>query len=60
MRYKKDPKLKQGLKLERGGLLILRGDTQTMWQHHVPKRQHAAGRINLAFRTLFKSSESCL
>lgn len=38
----------------------MRGDTQAMWQHHVPKRKREAGRINLTFRTLLKSSESRL
>lgn len=38
--------------LENGSLLMMKGTTQHYWQHHIPKRAHAQGRINLTFRTI--------
>jgi len=48
----KQSKQKIALTLENGSLLIMRGDTQRYWQHQVPKRANAAGRINLTFRSI--------
>jgi alkylated DNA repair dioxygenase AlkB len=39
--------------LEHGSLLMMRGLTQSRWQHQIPKRANAQGRINLTFRTMF-------
>ena len=35
--------------LEDGDLLLMRGRTQGEWEHAVPKRKHAGGRINITF-----------
>lgn len=44
-------KQKVRLTLTPGSLLIMAGDTQTFWQHAVPKRTASmSGRINLTFR----------
>lgn len=43
--------------LESGSLLIMRGDTQKLWKHGVPKESQPCGaRINLTFRTILKPS----
>jgi len=36
--------------LAHGDLLVMRGESQTGYRHSVPKRAHAATRINLTFR----------
>jgi 2OG-Fe(II) oxygenase superfamily len=42
------------IQLENGSLLIMKGTTQTFWQHSVPKTAKIASpRINLTFRTIF-------
>ena len=51
LRHKQKP-LKHKLTLENGSLLMMRGMTQHFWQHHIPKRAKALGRINLTFRTI--------
>jgi len=51
LRHKHKP-LKHKMALENGSLLMMRGTTQHYWQHHIPKRAHAEGRINLTFRTI--------
>ena len=43
---------KHKITLENGSLLMMKGATQHFWQHHVPKRANAFGRINLTFRTI--------
>lgn len=46
-------KQKVSLTLASGSLLVMRGDTQTYWQHCVPKRTSIIGpRINLTFRKI--------
>jgi hypothetical protein len=41
------------LVLENGSLLVMKGTTQTYWQHSLPKsKKIAAPRINLTFRTM--------
>ena len=41
------------LQLEDGSLLVMKGTTQTFWQHSVPKTAKiTAPRINLTFRTI--------
>lgn len=54
LRHKFDQSLKHRLSLEHGSLLMMRGSTQSRWQHHVPKRAKADGRINLTFRTILQ------
>jgi len=56
LRHKTKKALKHKISLENGSLLMMRGTTQQHWQHHVPKRARASGRINLTFRTIIKSS----
>ena len=42
------------IQLENGSLLVMKGTTQTFWQHSVPKTAKIAiPRINLTFRTIF-------
>ncbi|CAB4331167.1 MAG: alpha-ketoglutarate-dependent dioxygenase AlkB [Actinobacteria bacterium] len=44
------------LDLHHGDLVIMRGTTQALWQHRVPKTKKPVGeRINLTFRTVKKS-----
>ena len=41
------------LRLDHGSLLVMRGETQKLWSHGVPKEPQIAGpRINLTFRLL--------
>jgi len=54
LRCKRDKLLKHTISLEHGSLLMMRGTTQSHWQHHIPKRAKAGGRINLTFRTILK------
>jgi len=56
LRHKKRKDLKHKMRLEHGSLLMMRGETQHYWQHQIPKRAHANGRINLTFRTLKRIS----
>lgn len=45
--------LKREFLLDHGSLLVMAGETQTHWQHSVPKTQKPLGeRINLTFRWL--------
>lgn len=56
LRNKQDHSDKYTLCLENGSLLMMRGSTQTRWQHHVPKRASAGPRINLTFRYMVGSA----
>ncbi|UZJ52994.1 hypothetical protein CBS101457_002314 [Exobasidium rhododendri] len=38
------------MKLDDGDLIIMKGKTQAEWEHSIPKRANAGGRINLTFR----------
>ena len=50
-RHKHDKSQKQTLHLNSGSLLLMFGDSQSHWQHAVPKSPKIAeGRINLTFR----------
>ena len=41
------------IQLENGSLLVMKGTTQTFWQHSLPKTAKIAKpRINLTFRTI--------
>ena len=53
----KQHKLTHKMPLNNGSLLIMKGPTRHYWQHHIPKRAHAQGRVNLTFRT-FKAAGS--
>ncbi|MBV8254568.1 MAG: alpha-ketoglutarate-dependent dioxygenase AlkB [Chitinophaga sp.] len=51
LRYKVDHSRKQEILLQHGSLLIMKGELQHYWEHHVPKTSKpVAGRINLTFR----------
>jgi alkylated DNA repair dioxygenase AlkB len=44
--------------LSSGSLLIMRGETQKLWKHGIPKESQICGpRINLTFRTILTPSE---
>jgi len=48
----KSKNFKHKITLENGSLLMMQGSTQHYWQHHIPKRAMADGRINLTFRMI--------
>ena len=52
LRHKANKQLTHKMNLTTGSLLIMSGTTQKYWQHHIPKRSKAEGRINLTFRTI--------
>jgi alkylated DNA repair dioxygenase AlkB len=53
LRLKQDHSAKVKLALESGSLLIMKGQCQKHWQHHLPKRKGPLGpRINLTFRQI--------
>ena len=52
LRHKAEKSEKHKMSLENGSLLTMSGTTQSCWQHHIPKRAKATGRINLTFRTI--------
>lgn len=43
-------RLTEKMKFDDGDLIIMRGKTQSEWEHSIPKRANAGGRINLTFR----------
>lgn len=43
-----------GLELPHGSLLVMRGQTQSNWQHALPKTKRSEGRINLTFRKVIR------
>lgn len=52
-RHKEDNKLQREIELTAGSLVIMKGDTQHMWEHSVPKTSKEIGpRINLTFRNI--------
>jgi len=52
-KHKKDKTLKAKLILNHGSLLVMKGDTQNNWLHHLPKtKKSIAERINLTFRII--------
>jgi alkylated DNA repair dioxygenase AlkB len=51
LRHKVEKSHSKKMALEHGSLLMMRGLTQPRWQHQIPKRANAQGRINLTFRT---------
>ena len=52
LRHKDNKQLTHKMSLTNGSLLMMSGTTQQYWQHHIPKRASAKGRINLTFRTI--------
>lgn len=52
LRHKTKKQHKHSICLEHGSLLMMYGTTQKYWQHHIPKRAKAEGRINLTFRKI--------
>lgn len=53
MRRKTDRVVAREFDLVNGSLLLMRGHTQTFWEHCVPKTaQHVGPRINLTFRVI--------
>ena len=52
LRHKANKKCTHKMNLTNGSLLMMSGTTQQYWQHHIPKRAKAEGRINLTFRTI--------
>jgi alkylated DNA repair dioxygenase AlkB len=53
MRLRDDPTKKQEVELRDGDLLVMRGHTQSLWQHQLPRtknKNRQAQRINLTFR----------
>lgn len=53
LRRKDDKAQKIELELSHGSLLIMAGETQTYWQHQVPKTKKTVGeRLNLTFRQI--------
>jgi len=52
-RRRDDSAVKRQLELHDGDVVIMRGETQTLWFHQVPKTATRVGeRINLTFRTI--------
>lgn len=52
-REKANKKNTYKLELTAGSLLLMKGTTQSLWQHQIPKTTKAVGpRINLTFRTI--------
>lgn len=48
-----DKTIKKDLMLENGSLLVMQGETQHKWEHHVPKEPNEVNpRINLTFRII--------
>ena len=51
LRNKQNKKLTHTYDLRNGSLLIMKGATQKLWEHEVPKtKKKVSGRINLTFR----------
>ena len=52
LKHKSKPLQRRSITLEHGSLLLMQGATQHNWQHQLPKRAKAQGRVNLTFRTI--------
>jgi len=56
-RKKNNKKKKYEIKLNHGDLLIMKGQTNNLWQHSLPKRTNInSSRINLTYRVMKKST----
>lgn len=50
-----DPSNRIGIELHHGDLLVMRGATQELWRHRIPRtRQDVGERINLTFRNVIR------
>jgi len=50
-----DSSIRVGVDLHHGDMIIMRGPTQELWRHRVPKTRRPVGeRINLTFRTVVR------
>ena len=50
-----DPAVKVGTEVHHGDVVLMRGSTQELWRHRVPKTKTVVGeRINLTFRTVVR------
>lgn len=50
-----DPSVRIDLELHHGDVLVMRGTTQQLWRHRVPRTTRRVGeRINLTFRTVVR------
>jgi len=57
MRRYKEKDFKTSFTLSRGSVLLMKGNTQQLWEHQLPKRSKSIGpRINLTFRNLISAS----
>ena len=55
LRRHDDPSVRLGVDLHHGDLLVMRGTTQELWRHRVPRARGAVGpRINLTFRMVLR------
>lgn len=52
LRTYKEHKNTISVPLPHGSLLLMRGDSQHVWEHSLPKKKIQAGRINLTFRQI--------
>ncbi|MDM8558938.1 alpha-ketoglutarate-dependent dioxygenase AlkB [Candidatus Parabeggiatoa sp. HSG14] len=53
-KHKFQPNHKMELELEHGSLLTMKGTTQHLWKHQVPKTKNpVTARVNLTFRTVY-------
>ncbi len=56
LKHKNHPKLRHKMSLTSGSLLLMKGSTQSHWQHQVPKEPMVTeSRINITFRKIIKS-----
>lgn len=53
LRNHQDKSLIKSIPLTHGSLLLMKGETQHYWEHHIPKtNEPAGGRINITFRVI--------
>jgi alkylated DNA repair dioxygenase AlkB len=53
LKHRHEPSIKAEIELEHGSLLVMRGDTQRLYRHCLPRTARAVGeRINLTFRQI--------
>ena len=53
LKHNNDKALKKNIFLEHGSLLLMKGVTQHLWKHQIPKTAKPVGpRINLTFRVI--------
>jgi alkylated DNA repair dioxygenase AlkB len=53
LRKYRDKKIKAEIELEHGSFLLMKGETQHLWEHCIPKRARSLGpRLNITFRKI--------